>query len=235
DFHLVDTATRTNVWSDHLQRERGDPIRVADETARGIARVLAVEIGHLRALRVRGKPSPDLTLSELVARGYLSIQRGATGESLSEAMASFDEALRRDPHYQPALLAVARVHIIAAMNFIDLDFSPDLGKAEQLVNEALAKSPNSIPALYSLALLQKYRHQYHASIRLCNAASSSIQASFRRRARSEISSLGSDNRRRGWNKFFRPFVSQPPMIRRQATGIFSPPRQSSSSATIGPL
>ena len=47
DFQLVDTATRTNVWSDHLQRERGDPIRVADEAARGIARVLAVEIGHL--------------------------------------------------------------------------------------------------------------------------------------------------------------------------------------------
>jgi DNA-binding SARP family transcriptional activator/TolB-like protein len=165
DFQLVDTATRTNVWSDHLQRERGDPIRVADEAARGIARVLAVEIGHLRALRVRGKPSPDLTLSELVARGYLSIQRGATRESLSEAMTSFDEALRRDPYYQPALLAVARVHIIAAMNFIDLDFSPDLGKAEQLVNESLAKSPNSISALYSLALLQKYRRQYQASLR----------------------------------------------------------------------
>jgi tetratricopeptide (TPR) repeat protein len=56
------------------------------------------------------------------------------------------------------------VHIIAAMNFIDLDFSPDLGKAEQLVNESLAKSPNSISALYSLALLQKYRRQYQASL-----------------------------------------------------------------------
>jgi len=76
-----------------------------------------------------------------------------------------DEALRRDPHYQPALLAVARVHIIAAMNFVDLDFSPDLGKAEQLLNASLAKSPNSISALYSLALLQKYRRQYQASMR----------------------------------------------------------------------
>jgi tetratricopeptide (TPR) repeat protein len=80
-------------------------------------------------------------------------------------MTSFDEALRRDPHYQPALLAVARVHIIAAMNFVDLDFSPDLGKAEQLLNASLAKSPNSISALYSLALLQKYRRQYQASMR----------------------------------------------------------------------
>src|SRR5262249_13296435 len=79
-------------------------------------------------------------------------------------MPSFDEALRRDPHYQPALLAVARVHIIAAMNFIDLDPSPDLGQAERLLNEVLGKSPNSLSALYSLALLQKYRRQYQASM-----------------------------------------------------------------------
>ena len=165
DFQLVDTATRTNLWSDHLQRERSDPTLVADEAARGIARALALEIGRLGALRVHAKSSSELTPSELVARGYLALHRGAIRENLTTAMTSFDEALRRDPHYQPALLAVARVHIIAAMNFIDLDFSPDLGKAELLVNEALAKSPNSISALYSLALLQKYRRQYHAAIR----------------------------------------------------------------------
>jgi DNA-binding SARP family transcriptional activator/TolB-like protein len=164
DFQLVDTATRTNVWSDHLQRERIDPTLVADEAARGIARMLAIEINRLGALRVRAKPNSELTLSELIARGYLALQRGATRENLTDALTSFDEALRRDPHYQPALLAVARVHISAAMNFVDLDFSPNLGKAEQLLNEALAKSPNSISGLYSLALLQKYRRQYQASM-----------------------------------------------------------------------
>jgi len=165
DFQLVDTATRTNLWSDHLQRERRDPTLVADEAARGIARVLAIEIDRVGALRMRAKPSSELTVSELVARGYSALHRGTIRENLTDAMTSFDEALQRDPHYQPALLGVARVHIIAAMNFIDLDFSPDLGKAEQVVNEALAKSPNSISALYSLALLQKYRRQYHASMR----------------------------------------------------------------------
>jgi TolB-like protein/Tfp pilus assembly protein PilF len=165
DFQLVDTATRTNVWSDHLQRERSDPTLVADEAARGIARMLAIEINRLGALRLHAKPNSELTVSELIARGYLALQRGATRENLADALTSFDEALRRDPHYQPALLAVARVHISAAMNFVDLDFSPDLGKAEQLLNEALAKSPNSISALYSLALLQKYRRQYQASMR----------------------------------------------------------------------
>jgi tetratricopeptide (TPR) repeat protein len=165
DFQVVDTATRTNVWSDHLQRERSDPARVADEAARGMARVLAIQISRLGALRVRAKPSAQLTVSELVARGYSALHSGTSRDNLSDAMASFDEALRRDPHYQPARLAVARAHIIAAMNFVDLEVSPNLSQAERLLNEALGKSPNSISALYSLALLQKYRRQYQASMR----------------------------------------------------------------------
>jgi DNA-binding SARP family transcriptional activator/TolB-like protein len=165
DFQLVDTATRTNIWSDVLQRERIDPTLVADEAARGIARMLAFEIVRLGALRHRASPDAQLSPGALVTRGYQALQSGTRRENLSEAMTTFGAALRRDPHYQPALLAVARVQIVAAMNFVDLDPPPDLTEAERLVNESLVKAPNSVSALYSLALLQKYRRQYQASLR----------------------------------------------------------------------
>ena len=165
DFQLVDTATQTNIWSDHLQRERTDPTVVADEASRGIARMLAIEIGHLGVLRERANPISQLTPGELVARGYSELQMGTIRENLSAAMTLFDEALRRNPHYQPAILAVARVHIIAAMNFVDLDVASDLNETERILNETLVKSPNSISALYSLALLQKYHGHYAASLR----------------------------------------------------------------------
>jgi adenylate cyclase len=165
DLQLVDTATQTNMWSDHLQRERTDPTVIADEASRGIARMLAIEIGHLGVLRERANPISRLAPGELVARGYSELQMGTVRENLSAAMTLFDEALRRNPHYQPAILGVARVHIIAAMNFVDLDVSSDLNETERILNEALGKSPNSIPALYSLALLQKYRGHYAASLR----------------------------------------------------------------------
>jgi DNA-binding SARP family transcriptional activator/TolB-like protein len=165
DLQLVDTATRTNIWSDVLQRVRTNPTLVADETARGIARMVAFEIGHLGALRAGASPAAQLSPSELVSRGYGALQNGTSRENLSDAMTSFGAALRRDPRYRPALLAVARVQIVAAMNFVDLDPPPDLTEAERLVNESLAKAPNSVSALYSLALLQKYRRQYHASMR----------------------------------------------------------------------
>jgi DNA-binding SARP family transcriptional activator/TolB-like protein len=168
DLQLVDTATQTNIWSDHLQRERTDPTVVADEVSRGIARMLAIEIGHLGVLRERANPIAQLTRGELIARGYSELQTGTIRENLSAAMTLFDEALRRDPHYLPAILAVARVHIIAAMNFVDLDVSSDLNETERILNETLGKSPNSISALYSLALLQKYQGHYAASLRWLN-------------------------------------------------------------------
>ena len=165
DFDVVNTATRSNVWSDSLRRERGEATVVADEAARGIARALGFEIDRLAALAVSAKPSSQLTLPELVSRGYLALQRGTTRDNLDEAMQSFAEALQRNPHYLPALLAVARLQIVASSNFIDLDPPPDLNATEQVLNETLAKYPKSMSALYSLALLQKHSRQYQASMR----------------------------------------------------------------------
>jgi tetratricopeptide (TPR) repeat protein len=164
DIQMVDTTSRTNVWSDDFVRERGDPMRVADEAARGVTRILAIEINRLNALRVQANPSSQLTSDELVSLGYLALGRGTRPENLADALMSFEAALRHDPHYQSALLAIARLHIIAAMHFVDLEPSPDLGQDERLLNESLGRSPNSISALYSLALLQKYRGQYQASL-----------------------------------------------------------------------
>jgi tetratricopeptide (TPR) repeat protein len=165
DFQLVDTATRVNVWSNNLSRQRGDQTLIADEAARGIARAMAIEIDRRTAIAMRTKPSSELTVGQLVGRGYLALARGVTHENLSDAMTSFNEALRRNPRYVPALLAVARVQIIAVTNFIDLSRAPDLKATEQVLNEVLDKFPNSISALYSLAVLQKHRRQYDASMR----------------------------------------------------------------------
>ena len=164
-FQLVDAATRTNVWSDNVERSRSDQTLIADESARGIARAMVIEIDRRAAIAVRAKPSSELTLGQLIGRGYLAMERGTTRENLTDALKSFDEALRRNSHYRPALLAVARVQIVATNNFIDLNPAPDLDAIELALNEDLKKFPNSVVTLYSLALLQKHRRQYEASLR----------------------------------------------------------------------
>jgi tetratricopeptide (TPR) repeat protein len=119
----------------------------------------------MAVLQSGAKPNSQLTVPELIGRGYLAMQRGSTRENLSAAMKSFDEALRRNPHALAARLAVARVQILATMNFIDIEPQPDLDATERLLDDSLHRFPNSISVLYSLALLQKHRLQYETSLR----------------------------------------------------------------------
>jgi DNA-binding SARP family transcriptional activator/TolB-like protein len=166
DVELMDAASRANVWSDNLQRGQDDTALSADDAARGMARMVAIEINTLTTLRTRDTPRAQLTTRELVARGYWALQRGNTKENLSAALSWFNEALQREPHNQAALLAVARVQVSGTMNFIDFGPPPDLAATERVLNEALRKYPNSISALYSLAMVQKHRRDYEASVRL---------------------------------------------------------------------
>ena len=166
DLQLVDTASRANVWSDNLQRGTDAAPVSADDLARGVARMVAIQIYDLATLQTRDKPRELLTTRELIARGYWALQRGSTRENLTAALSWFNRALQREPHNQAALLAVARVQVSGTMNFIDIDPAPDLAATERVLNDALRQYPNSVSALYSLALLQKHRRDYEASMRL---------------------------------------------------------------------
>ena len=228
DFQLVDTATQTNIRSGHLQRERADPTVVADEASRGIARMLAIEIDRLGVLRERANPISQLTIGELVARGYSELQMGTIGENLSAAMMLFDEALRRNPHYQPALLAVARVHIIAAMNFVDLDVASDLNETERVFKRGIGQIAGfDFSALQhgAFAEIPPQLRGEPARAEPLSRAQSKLPSGAGPGGKASSSEWGS--RSRGWSKSSKPSAPQPPTIRPLATGIFSPPRQNS--------
>ena len=163
-FHLVDTATRLDFWSDRVQRERGEPMLVADEIARGITRALNIQITYAEAQRRRNAHDPESEISDLVARGRAAEQLGPRRDNLSEALRLFDQALQRHPDYMPAMVGVARVEVVAANNLVELDPPVDLDRAERLLKAALEREPNSAAAQYNLGLLQKHRRQYEASM-----------------------------------------------------------------------
>jgi tetratricopeptide (TPR) repeat protein len=161
---LVDTATRLDFWSDHVQQERGEPMLVADDIARGIARALNIQIAYADARGRRDSPDPEVEISNLIARGRAAEQIGPRRENLSEALRLFDQALQRHPHSIPAMVGVARVEVLAANSLVELDPPSSLDRAERLLKEVLEREPNSAAAQYNFGLLQKHRRQYEASI-----------------------------------------------------------------------
>jgi DNA-binding SARP family transcriptional activator/TolB-like protein len=165
DVQLVDTATRTTLWSDRVRRELGDPAKVADEIARGLARMLAFNVSYAELRNVRRDPGRPPELRELLLRAHVVELRSYLPQNVTTALRLYEQALQRAPHNATAMLGVARLNILASMNFIDVETPPDLARAESLVNEVLRRYPGWAGAHYALGLLQKQRRQYVSSLR----------------------------------------------------------------------
>jgi tetratricopeptide (TPR) repeat protein len=165
DAQLIDTATRVTLWSDQMQSKPGEADLTADEIAAGFARAALINIVYGEVRRLHEEPGQPVPVPHLLLRARAAEIRGYLPGNAKAALRFFTEALQRAPHSQTAMLGIARMNIVADMNFIDIDPAPDLARAETLVNEVLARSPNWLTAQFTLALLQKRHRQYDAGLR----------------------------------------------------------------------
>jgi TolB-like protein/Tfp pilus assembly protein PilF len=161
---LVDTVTRATLWSDTVRRETSEPAQLADEMARGLARMLDINILYAEVRQLRRDPNRPAELRELLLRARVLEMRSYLRENVASAQRLYEEALQRAPNNATAMLGVARTNITAAMNFLDVDTAPDLKRAEALLNEVLRRNPNWAMAHYTLGMLQKHRRQLAASL-----------------------------------------------------------------------
>lgn len=163
-FHLVDTASRLNLWTGRVHRDRTDLALIADEVPRGIARALAVQITNADARQRSSRPEATSEISDLVTRARAAEQLGPWKDNLSQAMLLFEEALQRNPHHVPAMLGVARVAVMAQGNFIELDPPVDIDRMQRLLEQVLTQSPNAASAHYIFGQLQRIQGNYAASL-----------------------------------------------------------------------
>ena len=165
NVQLIDTATRLTLWSDHVQRDGDEADARADEVAHGLAHALVINMVFVRVQRLRHEPGQPPPIADLLLRARLGEIRGYRRDTVAQALALYESVLRRAPNNATAKLGVARMTIVAAMNFIDLDQPPDLKRAEALLTDVLERFPNWAAAHYTAGLLQKYRRQYDAGLK----------------------------------------------------------------------
>ncbi|HLH86865.1 MAG TPA: tetratricopeptide repeat protein [Xanthobacteraceae bacterium] len=165
DAQLIDTATRVTLWSDQMQPKPGEADLTAEEIAAGFARAALINIVYGEVRRLHEEPGQPVPVPHLLLRARAAEIRGYLPGNATAALRLFTQALERSPHSQAAMLGVARMNILADMNFIDIDPAPDLARAETLVNDVLARSPNWLAAQFTLAMLQKRHRQYDAALR----------------------------------------------------------------------
>jgi len=157
NVHLIDSATGYQVWADDFVGEMKDVFSLQEQTALKIAQALNLHLSpqEQKAVRQRYTQNPQAYEAFLVGRGLLLVE---TPEKFEAARKSFEQALKFDPHYAPALAGLSHVE---GLYYRDLDSNPShLQRSEEFARRAIAADPQLAEAHVALGRSYALRFDY---------------------------------------------------------------------------
>lgn len=107
---LIDAATGTHLWADHLEGSMQDVFALQDQLALAVAGAIEPELIEAEIRRARHAPTRDITAYELYLRA-LELAYPWERAGLQAAIDLLTQAVRRDPDYGLALALLADCHM----------------------------------------------------------------------------------------------------------------------------
>ena len=161
NVHLIDSTTGYQVWADDFTGEMKDVFSLQEQTALKIAGALNLHLSpqEQKAVLQRYTQNPEAYQLFLVGRALIEAE---TPEKLEMARKNFEQALKDDPNYAPALAGLAHVE---AFYYRDLDSNPShLQRAEEFARRAIAIDPQLGEARVALGQTYALRYDYTRAI-----------------------------------------------------------------------
>ncbi len=161
NVHLIDSTTGFQVWADDFTGEMKDVFSLQEQTALKIAQALNLHLStqETKAIEQRYTQNPQAYEAFLVGRGLLLDE---TPEKMEAARKSFEQALKFDPNYAPALAGLSHVE---GLYYRDLDSDPShLARAEEFARRAIATDPELGEAHIALAQTLALRFNYSRAV-----------------------------------------------------------------------
>jgi TolB-like protein/class 3 adenylate cyclase len=143
---LIDAETDAHLWAERFDRDTGDLFALQNEITSRIANTLSLELIRAEAAR----PTADSNTLDYILRGRAAFAKGAARENYAEAISLFERALALDPRSVEAKTRLADALENRVLSQFSDSVADDLARAEELVDQALAASPQ-----YALAHLVK--------------------------------------------------------------------------------
>jgi|HubBroStandDraft_6_1064221.scaffolds.fasta_scaffold21187_2 DNA-binding SARP family transcriptional activator/TolB-like protein/Tfp pilus assembly protein PilF len=165
NFELVDTADRLQVWSDRVEWDGSDRATVQDEIATRIARELKTGVTIAEGERSGDNHAQEPDVDALIMQGWAYQYRGPSRANLANELALFEEALRREPDLQPALVGVAMALTTAVLSSLADDPQRNLDRANELLDRAIEKAPNAYQVYYWKGVLYAASGDYEGALR----------------------------------------------------------------------
>lgn len=141
---LVDAETGAHLWAERFDRNAGDLFALQNEITARIARALQGQLAIAEARRPTNNPDA----LDYILRGRAVLTRPISKENSKEAATLFEKALELDPQSADAATWLAATLAFRVTDDFSDDPDKDLHRAERLVAQALAVSPDSALAHY---------------------------------------------------------------------------------------
>jgi len=161
NVHLIDSTSGFQVWADDFTGEMKDVFSLQEQTALKIAQSLNLKLSPQEQQAVHRRYTENVNAYDAFLRGKAKYGDFDRPETIEAARKDFEEALRLDPNYAPALAGLAWVE---AQYYRNLDSDPaKLQRAESLAQKALAIDPQLSDVHFTLGLLAGDRYDYRRS------------------------------------------------------------------------
>ena len=158
NVHLIDSTTGFQVWADDFVGEMKDVFSLQEQTALKIAESLNLKLSPQEQQAVHRRYTENVDAYDTFLRGKAKYGDFDRPETIEAARKDFEEALRLDPNYAPALAGLAWVE---AQYYRNLDSDPaKLQRAESFAQKALAIDPQLSDVHFTLGFIAGDKYDY---------------------------------------------------------------------------
>jgi eukaryotic-like serine/threonine-protein kinase len=171
NVHLVDSTTGFDIWAEDFKGETKDVFSLQEQTALKIAQALDLKLSvqEKQGLQRRYTQNPQAYEAYVIGRALA--EHDDEPAKLEAARSNYEQALKLDPEYAPALAGLAQVEGYYYRN-VDSK-AAHLELAEQLAQRAVAAAPDLAEAQLALAYAHGWKYEYAKAAEILREATRS--------------------------------------------------------------
>jgi adenylate cyclase len=162
---LVETKEASQLWAERFDAELKSILQVQDEIVSRVSRAIGLQVVDIEARRSWRERPDSAELIDLVMRGKSVLNLPSSQATMIEARGLFEQAVNVEPASVDGLAGVATTLVFEFLNgYYDTGGDERLGRAERLLNRALAIEPRHLMALKASAALRRAQGRFDDAI-----------------------------------------------------------------------
>jgi len=167
---LVETKEASQLWAERFDAEQGSILDVQDEIVSRVSRAIGLQVVGIEARRSLRERPDSAELIDLIMRGKAVLNLPSSPATMIQARDLFELALTVQPTSVDGLAGVATTLVFEFLNgYYEIGGEERLGRAERLLNRALAIEPRHIMALKANAALRRAQGRFEDAIVVAEA------------------------------------------------------------------